>query len=59
MLFRHIIVSPLPPTFPLSNIAGKVSVQLDVTKPTSSIILNALELELHSASVEINGKSVS
>ena len=32
--------------------------QLDVTKPTSSIVLNALELEFHSASVEAGGKTV-
>ena len=54
---RHYRLS-LTPDFSTFTYAGKVSVQLDVTKPTSSIILNALDLKLHSASVERNGKSV-
>ena len=49
----------LTPEFSTFKFAGKVSVHIDVTKPTSSIILNTLELELHSASVETNGKSVA
>jgi aminopeptidase 2 len=54
---RHYRLS-LVPDFSTFKYSGKVSVQLDVTKPTSSIVLNALELELHSASVETNGRSV-
>ena len=49
----------LTPDFSTFKYVGKVSVVLDVTEPTSSIILNALELELHSASVETNGKSIA
>lgn len=48
----------LTPDFSTFKYAGQVSVQLDVAKPTSSIVLNALELEFHSASVDVGGKKV-
>ena len=32
--------------------------KLDVAEPTSSIVLHALELELHSASVDVAGKTI-
>src|SRR5436190_16748943 len=41
----------LTPDFSTFKFAGKVSIALDVQQPTSSIILNSLELELHSASI--------
>ena len=49
----------LIPDFSTFKFAGKVAVKLDVTEPTSSIILNALELELHHATVEADGKSIA
>lgn len=50
----------LTPDFSTFKFAGKVAVKLDVAKPTSSIILNTLELDLHSASVDFShGKSIS
>jgi Peptidase M1 N-terminal domain len=55
---RHYRLS-LTPDFSTFKFAGKVSVALDVAKPTSSIILNALELEFHSATVDNSGKSIS
>ena len=54
---KHYSLS-LAPDFSTFKYAGQVSVQLDVTKPTSSIVLNALELEFHSATVEAGGKTV-
>src|SRR5271170_4342745 len=54
---RHYRLS-LIPDFSTFKYAGHVSVQLDVTKPTSSIVLNALELEFHSASVQAGGKTM-
>lgn len=49
----------LTPDFTTFKFTGKLDVKLDVTKPTRSIILNALELELHSASVDVGGKSIA
>lgn len=42
----------LTPNFDTFKYAGTVSVTLDVEKPTSQIVLNVLELELHSASLK-------
>ena len=42
----------LSPDFQTFKYKGKVDVKLDVAKPTLSISLNAVELELHSASVD-------
>jgi aminopeptidase 2 len=49
----------LTPDFATFKFAGILDVKLDVTKPTSSIVLNALELELHSAKVDVAGKSIA
>jgi aminopeptidase 2 len=49
----------LTPDFTTFKFAGRLNVKLDVTKPTRSIVLNALELELHSASVDVGGKSIA
>lgn len=49
----------LIPDFSTFKFAGKLAVKLDVAKPTSSIVLHALDLELHSASVNAAGKSIS
>ena len=48
----------LTPDFSTFKFSGKLSVDLDVMEPTSSIVLNALELELRSASVAAKGKSI-
>jgi aminopeptidase 2 len=48
----------LTPDFNSFKFAGKVAVTLDVKKPTSSIVLNALELELHKANVTTAGKNL-
>jgi hypothetical protein len=42
----------LTPNFETFKYAGAVNVTLDIEKPTSKIVLNALELELHSAEVK-------
>ena len=49
----------LTPDFSTFKYAGKLVVKLDVAKPTSSIVLHALELELHSASIDVAGKTIS
>jgi aminopeptidase 2 len=49
----------LTPDFSTFKYAGKVSVKLDIVKPTSSIVLNALDLEVHSASVDTGSKSIA
>lgn len=49
----------LTPNFSTFKYEGKVDVRLDVAKPTSSIVLNATELELHSASITTDGKSIA
>jgi Peptidase M1 N-terminal domain len=49
----------LTPDFSTFKFAGKLAVDLHVKEPTSSIILNALDLELHSASINTNGKQIS
>lgn len=48
----------LTPDFVAFKFGGKVSVKLDVAQPTSSIVLNALDLELHSATVYAGGKTI-
>jgi aminopeptidase 2 len=48
----------LTPHFSAFKYVGKVDVTIEVTKPTSSIVLNALELELLSASVTTGQKSI-
>ena len=55
---RHYRLS-LTPDFSTFKFAGKVNVDLDVKESTSSIILNALDLEFHSASVKVAGKSIA
>jgi len=42
----------LIPNFETFKYAGNVAVTLDIEKPTSQIVLNAHELELHSASLK-------
>ena len=54
---RHYRLS-LTPDFHTFKYKGQVDVKLDVNEATSSIVLNALELEFHSASVKSGGKSI-
>src|SRR5271169_4173232 len=54
---RHYRLS-LTPDFNTFKYRGEVAVQLDVTQPTQSIILNALELDFHSAAVTSQGKEI-
>jgi len=55
---RHYRLS-LTPDFSTFKYKGIVTVDLDVTEPTSSIVLNALDLELHSATVSAGGKKLT
>jgi aminopeptidase 2 len=48
----------LTPDFTTFKFAGNLAVTLDVKKPTRSIVLNALELELNHVEVDANGKVV-
>lgn len=48
----------LTPDFSTFKFAGTVNVDLDVVEATKSIVLNAVDLELHSATVESKGKEV-
>jgi aminopeptidase 2 len=54
---RHYRLS-LTPDFSTFKYKGKVDVKLDVTEQTSSIVLHALDLEFHSASVTAGGKAI-
>jgi aminopeptidase 2 len=54
---RHYRLS-LTPDFKTFKYKGKVDVKLDVTEATSSIVLNALDMEFHSASLNSGGKSI-
>ena len=54
---RHYRLS-LAPDFSSFKYKGKVDVELDVKESTSSILLNALDLEFHSASVKSGGNSI-
>ena len=54
---RHYKLS-LTPDFKTFKYSGNVSVDIDVVESTSSIILNALELEVHSACVDVKGKTI-
>src|SRR5262249_54983902 len=38
---------------------GKVEIEIEVLKPTTNIVLNALDLEISGASITKNGKKVS
>jgi aminopeptidase 2 len=48
----------LTPDFTTFKYKGELAVEVDVTKPTESIVLNALELEFHSASVLVEERLV-
>ena len=54
---RHYKLS-LTPDFSTFKFAGNVKVELDVAESTKSIVLNAVDLELHSATVTSAGKEV-
>ena len=54
---RHYKLS-LTPDFNTFKYSGNVSVDIDVAEPTSSIILNALELDFHSASADVKGETI-
>src|SRR5579859_5434955 len=48
----------LTPDFSTFKFAGTVKVDVDVVEATKSIVLNAVDLELHSATVQSKGKEV-
>ena len=58
MSFQHIIVSPLLPIFPLSSSQEKLLSNSTLQNLLRQSFSMLLELDLHSASVEMNGKSV-
>ena len=43
----------LEPDLPAATFAGAVAVAVDVTEPTDTVVLNAIELEIDTASVEL------